>query len=81
MMVFPSGKARRNITTVQFNILPNHHRSGSIKCCSVAFKIGSMIFLHMRHYLIVCDFSKWSPINVVLVFYTFGEIKQMEKMR
>ena len=33
----------------------------------------------MRHYLLVGDFSKWPPVNVVLRFYTFGEIEQMEK--
>ena len=40
----------------------------------------------MRHdllfealFTIVGDFSKWSPRNVVMMFYTFGEIKQMEK--
>ena len=33
----------------------------------------------MRHYLVVGDFSKWPPMNVVLMFYAFGEIKQMEK--
>ena len=42
--------------------------------------------VNMRHYLlvealftIVGDFSKWPPVNVVLMFYTFGEIEQMEK--
>ena len=33
----------------------------------------------MRHYLLVGNFSKWPPMNVVLMFYTFGEIEQMEK--
>ena len=39
----------------------------------------------MRHYLLVealftsWRFLKWPPMNVVLMFYTFGEIEQMEK--
>ena len=41
----------------------------------------------MRHHLLVealftkynDDFSTWWPMNVVLIFYTFGKIKQMEK--
>ena len=37
------------------------------------------MFLIIRHYLIVGDFLKWPPMNVVLMFYTFWEIKQMEK--
>ena len=30
------------------------------------------------YYLLVDDFSKWPPMNVVLMFYTFGEIKQID---
>ena len=39
----------------------------------------------MRHYLLVeafllvSDFSKWPPMNIVLMCYTFGEIREMEK--
>ena len=32
-----------------------------------------------RHYLLVGNFSEWPPMNVALMFYTFGEIKQIGK--
>ena len=41
--------------------------------------LNEALFTELWHYLLVGDFSKWPQMNVVFMFYTFGEIKQMEK--